>query len=83
MKYRQCPILMMYGKDFINFGSTLNVTKSRSTAPSFVHSIIICYHSLIKTHLPKELATVHYSNHYTFAFNRRLIVIALIKNIIE
>jgi len=28
MKYPPCPILMMYGKDCINFGSTLNVKKN-------------------------------------------------------
>src|SRR5436190_432077 len=29
MNYPLCPILMMYGKGCINFGSTLNVTKSK------------------------------------------------------
>ena len=29
MKYHPCPILMMYGKVCINFGSTLNVKKNR------------------------------------------------------
>ena len=30
MKYHPCPTLMIYGKNFINFGSALNVTKSSS-----------------------------------------------------